>query len=404
VLLAASTGAAYLAWDYPARRASAEARRALAAGRYDDAWVAAARWVALRPSSGEAQWTRARAAIAVNRPRDIFEGMKRARALGFPADRLAVLDSLLDAQRGRVTQALPVLAKAFETARTPDPMLDEALARLYLETYDFPHAAEVLTRWADDAPDDARPPLWRASVRRRQGAKPEVVITDFREALRRDPDLAEARLGLADELTKARRHEEAATEYAAYLALKPDHPAGLLGAGKNARGMGDLDEAVRRLNQVLALDPPNAEAHQELAQISRRQGDEAAALRHLDAAIAAKPYNPELRYSRKLSLTRLGRRAEADTEQKAIDRLKADLAQADALQAELKKTPRDVNLQYLLARWMFDHGYDQEGVTWSRRVLVEHPGHPATCTLLADHFDRAGDPAQAAAYRAQSRR
>ena len=66
--------------------------------------------------------------------------------------------------------------------------------------------------------------------------------------------------------------------------------------------------------------------------------------------------------------------------------------------------PTDAHLQSEIARWMFAHGFEKEGVQWSRKVLIDHPGHAATCTLLADYFERLGDWQQAQLYKAQARR
>ena len=57
-------------WERPAWKAAGETRRALAAGRYDDAWRAVGRWLKLRPGSAAAQFYRAKAALARKAGRD----------------------------------------------------------------------------------------------------------------------------------------------------------------------------------------------------------------------------------------------------------------------------------------------------------------------------------------------
>ena len=172
----------WLAW-----RESRAARRALAAGRYQEAHDAVGRLLRLRLRGAEAQYLLAKAAIALGRRAEYVGGLKQAEALGYPQDRLDVLRALMDAQFGRLAQAQSVLARAFALAEhgTPDLMVDEALARVYLERYDFPHASAVLIRWAQDAPDDSRPPLWRAELNRRRDADPDDIIADYREVLTR---------------------------------------------------------------------------------------------------------------------------------------------------------------------------------------------------------------------------
>ena len=74
-------------------------------------------------------------------------------------------------------------------------------------------------------------------------APSETIIARYQEALERDPSLARARLGLADELFQSNRYAEAASEYNAYLTGQPNDPLGYLGACQNALKMGDLPDA-----------------------------------------------------------------------------------------------------------------------------------------------------------------
>jgi tetratricopeptide (TPR) repeat protein len=184
----------------------------MAAGQFSKAEALISRWLKARPNSAKAQFLKGRVELARGNVRSAAEALKRAGALGYPQPQLGVLQALIDAKLGRYAEAEPVLRLAFEKAKGPDPQLDEALARVYLETFDLVRAALVLDRFAREAPDDPRPHLWRAEIDSRTESAPDAVLNDYREALKRDPDLARARLGLADELRKAHRNAEAATE------------------------------------------------------------------------------------------------------------------------------------------------------------------------------------------------
>ncbi len=358
----------------------------------------------LRPGSADAQYYRAKVALTQGRRDDVADGLTQARALGLDAeDRLAVLQALIDAQFGRLAQAQPVLARAFAEGE-PDPMVDEALARVYLERYDFPHARAVLTRWAKDVPTDPRPPFWKAEANRRADAEPDVILADYRETLKRDPKHAEARLGLADELARAHRDREAADAYAEYLADHPDSAPAHAGAGRCAIALGDEDAAVRHLDRSLALDPDNAPAHLGRAEIDLRRNDPAAALAHLDRAAAKTPFDPPVHYQRSLALKRLGRDDESARERAEFNRLTSDRRALEDLQARLAEAPTDAHLQSEIARWMFGHGFEKEGVQWARKVLIDHPGYPETCLLLAGYYEGLGDWQQAQAYKAQAGR
>lgn len=394
--------AAVAAREWPVRRDARSARRALAAGRYAEALEAADRWLRARPGATEGHYLKVRAAIAQGRRREYLDGLKAARELGLPAEQAALLRALLDVRHGRLAHAEPVLRDAFLRAREPDPQLDEALARVYLETYNFRLAPAVLRRWARDAPDDPNPYLWLAQVHHRTEADPEVLVADYREALARSPNLAAARLGLAEELLKTHRNAEAAREYTAYLALRPDDPNGHVGAGRNARESGDSAAAVRHLDRALELDPRNVLARKERAGIDHQRGDHRAALAHLDEAVRLEPYDLTLHQSRARVLTLLGKTDEALAERLTADRLRTDLALLDDLQTRLNAFPTDRGLQVQIARWMFSHGKEAEGVQWAKKILNDEPGHPETCRLLADYYERQGDAVLAHHYHAQA--
>lgn len=393
-------GAAALVARRREPRAAAEARRAFSAGHYAEAGRALAEWRRTNPNSPELCYLEARTAFALNAPKhEVEEAFRRAKELGCPGARLALLRALGEAKVRQYAKAEPVLRQAFLAQREPDPQIDQELARLYIETFNIRNAGPVLERWARDAPDDPRPYLWRVEIHRRDGSTAGVIIEDYRKVLERDPDSAPARLGLADELRKQHRAEEARAEYEAYLKLKPDDPAGYLGAGRNARELGQSDEAARHFDKVLTLDPRNADAFRERADVALRQGDDTAALKYLDHAVALDPFEVEARHTRGLVLARLGRREDAEREQAASKRLREELGQLDALKLHLIDRPNDPDIEVEIARWMIDHGHDAEGARWAEKVVRNHPAHPQANRLLADYHDRLGNAGRANFYR-----
>ena len=210
-------------------------------------------------------------------------------------------------------------------------------------------------------------------------------------------------LATAEELTKLHAIDEATPLFERYITLRPNDPAGHIGAGRCAFEQGNLKLAAQEYERTIALSASNADAHIELSKVLQLQGDDAGTLTHVEQAIALKPYDDSLRYTRVLTLNRLGRRDEAAKEQLELDRVKREIAQVDAIQDALAKSPKDETLQTQLVSWMFNHGYTEEGLKWARKVLMDHPGHPAVCNLLANHFDSIGDAAQASFFRSQIR-
>ncbi len=396
----AATAGLWLA-SRPAARVRADARRAIGEGRYAEARALIGRWLEAEPGSAEAHYLRARVAMGQDRPDEVADGLRKAQALGYPREGLALMVAIVASKQGRHDEAEPVLRRAFDRADGPDPLLDEALAKVYIETFDFARAVPVLDRWVREEPISAKPYLWRAEVDRR-GGDPGAVARDYREALARDPDLLDARFRLAEELRMTHHNDEAAAEYDIYLARRPDDPAALLGAGRNALERGDEAAGARRLARALEVDPRNAQARRELAELTLRRGDAAGALALFDRAVESDPNDLQIRYDRSLALARLGRTDEANAEREVVARLRAEGAEFEQIRRRLAANPRDAALECRAARWMFDHGHPEEGVRWAEKALRDRPGDAEACRLLADHYDRAGETARANYYRSIS--
>jgi tetratricopeptide (TPR) repeat protein len=300
----------------------AEVRGFFEHGRFEAATSALSLWLRKQPRSASAHYWKARLAIAMRRPAEAFAGLQVAEALGYDSRQLRVLRAISSALASPSPQAEPLLREAFEQGE-PDPLLDEALAKLYLETYDLTRAETALKRWMNDAPDAAKPYLWQAQIDSRRGQR-ENVLSDYRQALKRDARSAPARLALADELRAAHRNEEAAQEIAIYLAQNTDDPAGQLAAGRIAAEQGRFDDALRHFGKCLAGDPTSAPARREMADLLAREGKLKQSLEQLDEAEALDPFDISIRTSRAWVLARLGQYDKARVEQTRAAQLRAE--------------------------------------------------------------------------------
>jgi predicted Zn-dependent protease len=402
VLSAGALGAAVAIWGLVHLRSHDESEVAALyrAGSREEAMARVAKWLARSPRSAEAYVWKARLALALRRGDDASDALERARMLEAPRAELDRLRAIAAAIGGDFAAAEPVLRQAFNE-RQDDPLIDELLTRIYLETYDIPRARVALKRWVLDAPADAKPYLWRAEMDMR-AADVAGALADYREALRRNPRSAPAQLGLATELHKSHRNAEAVEAFNAYMKLKPDDPAGLIGAGRIAVEAGELDAATRYLERALSLAPDDPEVHHVLADLLTRNRDPSSALMHLDRAVALDPFDLETRHARGRVLSLLGRADEAAAEQARAARLRAEQSTMFSAQAKLVATPNDLASKLVIARWLFSHGKAPEGVRWAEAIVREKPGQPDACQLLAEHYDGAGKPGLANFYRAQA--
>ncbi len=114
------------------------------------------------------------------------------------------------------------------------------------------------------------------------------------------------------------------------------------------------------------------------------------ALEYLDRAVKADPFDYTNCHQRMLVLTQLGRKAEADAERQALDRIRKDRAEFDRISNALVQSPLDPELRSAAAQWLMTHGHQEEAIEWANLVLAANPSHPAMNRLLADYYRKNG--------------
>lgn len=378
------------------------AREALAAGRLDEARGLIERWAAAEPGGGEADYERAILEVRADRPVEALDAMRRSIARGHAEGPLQVLRAVLLARAGKLAEAEPVLTEAFQRGDEPRAEVAEGLARIYLRSFRLSEALQVLDAWARLAPDDPRPYLLRNEVDERTDAEPAARVRNYREALRRDPNRLDTRLGLAETLREGSLLDEAEVEYDALLARDPKNVRGLAGAGRVALLKGDLTAATRLFEAVLAVAPDDKAALRELGLIDMNLGRVASAKARLKRAVEVDPHDAEARYSYSRALKLAGDDTGAAEQAAATDRLKDEQKQLLDLRKALVQHPDDIDRRAQAARWLIEHGHEKEGLEWTALVLRQRPGHPATCQLLAEYHARNGEPGLANFYRMNS--
>ena len=377
-----------------------EVERLSRSGQTDEARRLVQRWITRRPSSAEAWIWKTRLALETRRPAEAAQGLRKAEEFRADPRKIDLLRAIALGQSGDFTRAEPVLRDAFNAQGEPDPLLDETLARIYLESYDMIRAGSVITRWMRDSPDDPKPFLWRAEVDTRTG-NIDRLLTDYQEALARDPHSAPGRLGLAEQLRVAHRNIEATAAFGAYLEQNPNNAIGHLGAGRNAAELGETDAALEHLEYAIKLTPNDPLTCRSIAELLSRKGELHAALAHLDRAVATDPFDLEVRHSRGLVLARLGRTEAAESDQAKANQFRKELDVLLTAQAKLVRLPNDREAQVCIMSWMFAHGKAMEGERWAKNLLREVPSQPDACRLLAEYYDKGGQPGLANSYRAQ---
>jgi predicted Zn-dependent protease len=375
------------------------AREAVADHRSAEARKLIDEWAALSPRDGEPDYYRALLDIRTERPAEALDAMRKSIALGYPQEPLMILRAVLMSQAGIFDEAEPVLTRAFEHSADPKAEVAEGLSRIYLKTFRLAEANHVLDSWKKAAPEDPRPYLRRNEMDERIGSEPPILIRNYREALRRDPSLISARLGLAEKLREASLVDEAEAEYAMLLERDPKNIQGLVGAGRIALLKGDLQAATLRFEDALKLSPKDKVALRELGQIDLNSGRITQACARLKTAVEVDPYDPEVRFSYARALKIAGDEPRAAEEAAATDRLKKEQQYLIDLRQKLMQRPDDADLRCETAKWLIEHGHEKEGLEWTGLILRQRPGHPPTCRLLAEYHASRGNFGLANYYR-----
>ncbi|WP_435007161.1 tetratricopeptide repeat protein [Tundrisphaera lichenicola] len=385
--------AALMSWlmSDPSASIRKSVRESLAARQYDLARERIARWAEERPRDGEPSYYRARLEVLLDKPVEALAAIQESLDRGYPPQQLMVLRAILLARAGQLEQAELPLRAAIEDPDGLTPEIAEALTRVYMGNFRVAEAAKVIDRWMEAAPDDPRPYLRRIQVDERMEPEPAQSMNNYREALRRDPKLASARLGLAELLLSEYRNDEAEVEFEKYLELEPKGVPGHIGAGKVAFLKGDIQGATEHFKEALAINPRSMEALREFALIELRIGRVESAIDHFKQAIEIAPFDFELHYNYSRALKSAGQ-DDLSLEEAAIsEKLRKESDRVLELRNQLVARPSDTELRCEVAKWLIENGHEAEGLEWTNLILRQKPGHQATCRLLADYYAKKGN-------------
>jgi Flp pilus assembly protein TadD len=392
VILLGVAGAVYLGYEqFRIFRVARMVRAAFSARRYAEAREPLHRWLVQQPRSGEAYFYKAWQALSDEEPQQAVLAVDRARELGFDSDRLDCLVAIYHARAGRFGEAEPVLEQAFLDQSEPLEMVAKEIARIFLSSYRLERAAQAIERWRVLAPADPQPYLWTNEILARSDVEHAVLIQNYRAALERDPKLDKALLGLAQELSKDRRFDEAEQEFLTYLKRKPNDTLALLGLGRNAFQQGDIEKANQYFTSALQSNPRDPETLKELAQIDLRLGRSQQARERLALLTQLEPFDHEVRYSYAQALKLAGDEPQSRAELANSVRLRKEHDQLVQLRYRLVKTPGDLEVRFQVAKWMLEHGHQDEGLKWTKEILRADPRHVATHRVLATYYDKKGD-------------
>jgi tetratricopeptide (TPR) repeat protein len=115
------------------------------------------------------------------------------------------------------------------------------------------------------------------------------AITQYRAALKLQPKMSRAQLGLAEALVRSREFDEAAGLFSAVLAVNPDNARALDGFGYYLAMRNRLDEAFPYLVKASAVSPTNGFIQLHLAMVLGNKGEITQAITHYRLAVKLQP-------------------------------------------------------------------------------------------------------------------
>ncbi len=209
--------------------------------------------------------------------------------------------------------------------------------RIYSELSD-----ETMLSLAMVAPDSARMHQLMAHELARQ-AKDDVAITNYRIALKIDPQRADVHYELAEMLntqSSASAQAEAEKEYKAALAGNPFDEKSESRLGDIALRRSDLKSAAAYYSRALEMQPNDPDANLGMAKVLMSMHEPQKAAPHLEHAAQLEPFNPATHYRLGVLYRELGRTDDSHRELAQFEKLKkmknrlGDLYQQMRLQPE----------------------------------------------------------------------
>jgi predicted CXXCH cytochrome family protein len=233
-------------------------------------------------------------------------------ALQLKPDSAAASMSLLTAfeASGQPDKAIQAFQRAVKLA-PDDALLWQELGQVYMKQGQTPEAVAALKKSLElngEVPQTHQllGTLW--TQRSEDVAQAEGA---YREAIRLQPDYAQARTNLAILLFQRNRVEEAGYQFEYALRLRPDYALGHFNYGLMLWKTGNISEARRQMEATIRVNPNHGEAHQVLGKLAELSGDPEVAFREYSEAVRSDPQLREAQLGLGVAFARKGDRNEA---------------------------------------------------------------------------------------------
>jgi predicted Zn-dependent protease len=265
--------------------------------------------------------------------------------------------------------------------------------------YRFADAHGYLSKWIELTPDDFQAHVWRSMAKERLSDVPGARA-DAERAVALAPANFSAQLSFGQillQLTEFREAEKVLER------LAQRYPRDPVVAMRLAQAKGKLQpdgvEAARILDDLLTRFPDDSPVLLERGRLALQMGEAARAEGWLRKAAELAPWEYEVQYVLLQSLRQQGKLAEADRVEKTVRRLEAASHRLQEFNEKLKKEPYNLSNHCAIAEILLEAGNHPQAVRWLQTALKIDPHQPQANLLLADYYDKSGEPRKAARHR-----
>jgi Tfp pilus assembly protein PilF len=355
--------------------------------------------VAHSPNSARERFLLARIARHVGNFEEAEEQLERCQRIEGATSRIALERSLLQVQQGGITYLAEVQLRYDLKQEHPEAeQILEALSLGCLTSYRFGSAVDYLTAWLERSPADHRIYLWRSQAYEHLSDF-AAAREDARQAVSLDPDNSESHLRLAQALLRTTEYQEAAEIFGRLSEDGDPNPAVAMGYAQAKAKLGLTEEASQLLDKLAAKFPNDPPTLIERGRLALQMGQAAEAERWLRRAVAVAPWDYEINYNLLLSLQAQAKKKEVETVGALVRRLSEDSARFTDLTRQMNQNPYDLYVRCEIGRVYLGEGNDKQAVQWLKSVLKVDASHPLANQLLAEYYERSGQPALAAPHR-----
>ncbi|MFZ1971254.1 MAG: tetratricopeptide repeat protein [Candidatus Acidiferrales bacterium] len=256
-----------------------------------------------------------------------------------------------------------------------------ALALTYSQTGEAAKAAEIMRQLVAAHPDSAEAHTGLGVVEAEaQPANLDRAITEFRAALRLDPNQDQAKLGLGRALISQKKFSDAVAPLREYVERQPHDYQGYCAAGQAYEGLKQWANAIELLQRAARLNSASYDVHYELGRALAEAGQKERAVHEFQAAETIRPSAAEVHDQLARLLEETG---QSDLAKKEHAESTALVARGDP-HAEANKSNEEAN-QMLAA------GNARGAANAYREALRADPKNPQLHYNLSIALHRLGD-------------